>query len=124
MSLVVSHQIRQKEFGANIPTADLAALLRSARVALAAPIAGKGLPPGTRLIKGYATTPNGPRRVVYLLATEEGTLFLLFYRGKNDSVGENISPKNPAFTRQLERYLALLHADLSTGEFDVIKTVD
>lgn len=124
MSLVVSHQIRQKEFGAKIPADDLAALLRSARVALATPIAGKGLPPGTRLIKGYATTPKGPRRVVYLLAMDDGTLFLLFYRGKNDSVGENISPKNPAFTKQLEKHLAFLHDDLTAGKFDVIKTVE
>jgi hypothetical protein len=122
MPLVVSRQIRQAEFGAKIPPADLAALLRSTRVALATRIAAKGTPRGTRLLKGYATTPRGPRRVVYLLAVEDGTLFLLFYRGKNDPVGENISPKNPVFTRQLEKHLDLLQADLSGKKFDVIET--
>jgi len=54
---------------------------------------------------------------------DDGTLFLLFYRGKNDAVGENISPKNPAFTKQLEKHLDFLQSDLTTGKFDVIKTV-
>ncbi|MCS6247830.1 MAG: hypothetical protein H2173_10140 [Opitutus sp.] len=121
MPIVVSHRIRQKEFGAKIPRADTNALLRTARVALATPIAAKGLPAKTRLLKGYATTPNGPRRVVYLLGVEDGTLFLLFYRDKNDPVGQNISPQNPAFSKQLEKHLAFLLSDLTTNEFDVIE---
>ena len=120
MPVVVSHQIRQKEFGAKISKSDTSALLRSARVALATPIAAKGLPAKTRLLKGYATTPNGPRRVVYLLGVEDGTLFLLFYRDKNDSVGKNVGPQNPAFNKQLEKHLAFLLADLTTKKFDVI----
>ena len=49
MPIVVSHRIRQKEFGAKIPKADTIALLRTARVALATPIAAKGLPAKTTL---------------------------------------------------------------------------
>ncbi|MBC8040312.1 MAG: hypothetical protein H7Y06_07205 [Opitutaceae bacterium] len=122
MSIIVSHQIRDAEFGSKIPADALKALLRSGRVALATPITSRGLPPKTRLLKGYTTSPQGPRRVVYLLAVDDGTLFLLFYRGKNDDVGSNVSHKNPAFTKQLEKHLDFLLADLAAKKFDVIKT--
>ena len=118
MALIVSHQIRQKEFGAKIPEDAKAILIRSARVALATPIAAKGLPPATRLLKAYATSSQGPRRIVYLLAVEDGTLFLLFYRDKKDAVGANITPKNAVFAKQLKSHLALLQADIEAGRFD------
>lgn len=120
MAIVVSRQIRQKEFGAKIPDEVKAVLIRSARVALATPIPAKGLPTATRLLKAYATSAQGPRRIVYLLAMEDGTLFLLFYRDKKDDVGANVSPKNPAFVRQLEKHLALLRTDIAAGHFDEI----
>ena len=118
MALIVSHQIRQKEFGAKIPEDAKAILIRSARVALATPIAAKGLPPATRLLKAYATSSQGPRRIVYLLAVEDGTLFLLFYRDKKDAVGGNITSKNAVFAKQLKSHLALLQADIEAGRFD------
>ncbi len=120
MSLIVSHKIRQKEFGAKISADELDALKRSTRVALATPIAGKGLPAGTRLLKAHATTSQGPRRIVYLLAVEDGSLFLLFYRDKADDVGANITPKNPAFVAQLKKHLSLLASDIETGSCDEI----
>lgn len=120
MPIIVSHQIRKKEFGPRIPPEVKSVLVRSAKVALATPIASKGLPPSTRLLKAYATSPDGPRRIVYLLAVDDGSLFLLFYRDKNDPVGSNISPKNPDFTSQLKKHLALLLADIESGKFDEI----
>lgn len=122
MSIVVSHGIRAAEFGARISADERAALLRSGRVALATPITAKGLPPKTRLLKGYATSRRGPKRVVYLLAVDDGTLFLLFYRGKNDPIGENVSHKKPAFTTQLGKHLDFLLEDLTAKKFDVIIT--
>jgi hypothetical protein len=122
MPIVVSHQIRAAEFGAKISADDQAALLRSGRIALVTPITARGLPPKTRLLKGYATSKRGPKRVLYLLAVEDGTLFLLFYRGKNDPLGQNVSHKNPAFVRQLEKHLDLLLTDLAAKNFDLIKT--
>lgn len=89
-------------------------------MALATPISAKGLPPKTRLLKGYATTARGPRRVVYLLAVEDGALFLLFYRPKNDPVGANVSHQNPAFVKALGQHLDLLQADLLAGNFDLL----
>lgn len=120
MGLVVSHRIRAREFSAEIPADAREALLRSARVALTTPLTGKGLPAGTRLLKAYATSARGPRRIVYLLAVEDGTLFLLFYRDKNDALGADITPKNPAFARQLRKHLALLKTDIAAGHFDVL----
>ncbi len=120
MAIVISRRIRKKEFGASIPPEVKAVLIRTARTALASPIAAKGLPPGTRLLKAYATSASGPRRIVYLLAVEQGDLFLLFYRDKNDSVGANASPQNPAFLKQLQKHLSLLHEDIEANHFDVI----
>ncbi len=39
-------------------------------------------------------------------------MFLLFYRGKNDPVGGNVSIANPAFRSALDKYLILLEADI------------
>lgn len=120
MGLVISHRIRAREFGAEIPADAREALVRSARIALTTPLTGKGLPAGTRLLKAYATSARGPRRIVYLLAVADGTLFLLFYRDKNDELGANLSPKNPVFAGQLKKHLALLKADIVAGHFDVL----
>ena len=120
MAIVVSHRIRQWEFGATIPEEDRKVLLRTAKVALATPLAGKGLPPGTRLLKAYATSAKGPRRVVYLLSVEAGDLFLVFYRDKNDAVGKNITPHNPAFARQLTKHLAALLEDIKAERFEIL----
>lgn len=92
-------------------------LRRTARVALATPLSGRGLPAGTRLLKAYATSPKGPRREVDLLAVEAGDLFLLFYRDKQDAVGPNVSPRNQAFRLQLANLLGFLRGDLSAGDF-------
>jgi hypothetical protein len=120
MAIIVSRRIREREFGAIIPADDVEVLQRSARVALATAIASKGLPPGTRLLKAYATSRHGPRRVVYMLAVGAGDLFLLFYRGKNDAVGANISPQNPAFRDQLKKYLAILREDIQANDVEFL----
>lgn len=124
MAIVISHRIRAKEFGSAIPAEAKEVLQRTARVALATPIASHGLPPGTRLLKAYATSARGPRRVVYLLAVEAADLFLLFYRDKSDVVGANVSPKNPAFGAQLKKHLTLLHEDIKANRIDVIEVKD
>jgi hypothetical protein len=114
----LSAQIRRKEFGRAVPPDDLPVIARSARAALGVPIAARGLPPRTRLIKAYATSERGPKRVVYLLAVDDSDLFLLFYRGKNDPVGRNASMSNPAFRAALEKHLALLEADIAAGQIE------
>lgn len=55
---------------------------------------------------------------------EAADLFLLFYRDKNDAVGANVSPENPAFRTQLKKHLALLHEDIRSNRIDVIDLSD
>jgi hypothetical protein len=118
VKVLLSAQIRRKEFGRKVPAEDLPVITRSARAALGVPIAARGLPPHTRLIKAYATSKRGPKRIVYLLAVEDGDMFLLFYRGKNDAIGKNASMSNPAFRAALDKYLAMLEADLVGGDIE------
>ena len=66
----MSARIRRREFGRVIPSEDLPVIARSARAALAVPMAAKGLPAGTRWLKAYATSPRGAKRVVYLLVLD------------------------------------------------------
>jgi len=124
MALIIAEGIRRREFGGDIPAEDIDVLLRSARIALSTPIKGEGLPKGTRLLKAYATSARGPRRIVYLLAVAvaKEDLFLLFYRGKTDEIGKNISLANPAFRRQLNRHLDILINDIVAGRTHVIET--
>jgi hypothetical protein len=110
VKVYISAQIRRKEFGRKIPSEDLPVIARSARVALGRP--------RTRLIKAYATSKRGPKRIVYLLLVEDGDMFLLFYRGKNDPVGRNVSMGNPAFRTALDKYLALLESDIAAGNVE------
>ncbi|MEI6278623.1 MAG: hypothetical protein WCQ16_04465 [Verrucomicrobiae bacterium] len=118
MKLLLSRRILKREFGRAISADDLFVLRRTAKVVLATPIAGPGLPAGTRLLKAYGTARSGPKRVIYLLAVAEGDLFLLFYRGKNDPIGANATAKNPAFRAELHKYLGLLELDIRSGEID------
>ena len=120
MALFISERIRKREFGREISPADTAALLEGARVCLTASLAGRGLPKGTRLLKAYATTKQGPRRILYLLVVQEGDLFVLFYRPKQDEVGENMSSKNFAFNSALTKYLDLLRDDMAAGRIEEI----
>jgi len=124
MNLVVSRRILKREFGRAISPDDLSVLRRTARIVLATPISGSGLPPGTRLLKAYGTARSGPKRVIYLLSVADEDLFLLFYRGKNDPIGANACEKNPAFRRELEKSLALLEQDILSGQIHSINIAD
>ena len=124
MTLIVSRRILKREFGRTISADNLSVLRRTARIVLATPITGPGLPPGTRLLKAYGTARSGPKRVIYLLSVAEEDLFLLFYRGKNDPIGANASEKNPAFRRELEKSLSLLEQDILSGQIHSINIAD
>jgi hypothetical protein len=120
MSLIIGDSIRQKEFGAEIPEPDREVIIRSAKVDLTTAIKGDQLPKGTRLLKAYATSPNGAHRIVFLMEVEGGDLFLLFYRNKKDAVGGNMTIQNKAFKAQLDKYLNSLRNDLDAGNFEVV----
>ena len=120
MRLVLSRSICEAEFGKpSVPALHIPPLRRSCASELAVPIKGEGLPKGSRLLKVYATSPDGARRIVHLLAVADDTLFLLFYLDKKDAVGANITIKNKAFRQQLHKHLELLQNDLQEGAFEV-----
>jgi hypothetical protein len=120
MSLIIGDSIRQKEFGTEIPEPDREVIIRSARVDLTTAIKGDQLPKGSRLLKAYPTSPNGARRIVFLLEVEGGDLFLLFYRNKKDAVGANMTIQNKAFKTQFDKHLNSLRDDLDSGNFEVV----
>lgn len=78
MALIIGNSIRRKEFGNNIPPNDFEVIVRSAKAELATPIKGEEIPKGTRLLKAYATSSKGARRIVFLMELDGGDLFLLF----------------------------------------------
>jgi len=120
VGLFISERIRLREFGKEIQAAAKEALIDGARVSLADLIAAKGLPKGTRLLKAYATTSHGPRRIIYLLLVAEGDLFVLLYRDKKDKVGANMSPKNKDFNEVLAKHLDLLREDIAADRIEEI----
>ncbi len=51
-------------------------------------------------------------------------MFLLFYRGKNDAIGQNASMTIPAFRAALDKYLAMLEADIADGDIEELLATD
>src|SRR3989339_1235516 len=75
-------------------------------------IKGEFLPKNSQLIKIYATTAEGARRIIFLVDLRDGKMFFLFYRSKNDKIGENITIKNKEFKSVLHKYLKILKEDI------------
>lgn len=116
MTIVIAHSIRRREFKqGKIPPRDLEIILSSYAEGIMVPIKGEALPKGSRLVKLYVTTIAGARRIVFLVDVETSIGFFLFYRGKNDIIGKNITIKNPAFRKRLLQYLDLLQSDIANG---------
>ncbi|TSC60047.1 MAG: Uncharacterized protein Greene041662_273 [Candidatus Peregrinibacteria bacterium Greene0416_62] len=123
MTVVITHSIQRKEFKhGKIPPDVLETIISAYAKGISVPIKGESLPKGSRLVKLYVTTIEGARRLVFLVDVETGTGFFLFYRGKNDPIGKNISIKNPAFRNRLLQYLDLLLSDISAEEYTTYGT--
>lgn len=123
MTVIIAHSIQRREFKhGNIPPIDLETILHAYAKGIAVPIKGTSLPKGSRLVKLYVTTAEGARRIVFLVDVESGTGFLLFYRGKNDAIGRNITIKKSLFKKRLLRYLDLLQSDIAAGAFTTYTT--
>jgi hypothetical protein len=120
MEILVTHRIRDRELDGGIPdeARKLFDKLKQAP-AIATPLPAKGLPSHTSLHKVYATTGRGPRRLLFFCRHtpakpgEPERWVLLFYRDKSDSVGKNMSHKNPDFARQLNTRLREALTDLA-----------
>ena len=120
MAIIIAHKIKRREFkGGVIPLHDLELILGSFRAGIFTVIKGENLPKASRLVRIYATTVGGARRIVYLVDVTNNDAFFLFYRTKNDKIGKNISIQNPEFRKKLLSYLNLLDADVEAGAVDV-----
>lgn len=120
MSVIPTESILKKEFPNGLTENDKEVISRSAKIETTTTIKGKGLPKSTTLLKAYATSDTGAKRLVYLLRNTSGHLILLFYRDKKDKVGKNISIKNKYFENALLKYLSLVLADIENGNFTIL----
>jgi len=119
MKVVITHTIKKKEFRkSTFGNKDLQIILKSFKKGIFDTIKGLQLPLNSRLIKVYATTVYGARRIVFLVDMESGDGFLLFYRDKKDRVGKNMTLQNQHFKIALLKYLILLQEDIANGEYD------
>lgn len=119
MKVVITHTIKKKEFSkGTFANKDLQIILKSFKKGIFDTIKGLQLPFNSKLIKVYATTVYGARRIVFLIDMESGDGFLLFYRDKKDRIGRNITLQNPYFKSTLTKYLFLLQTDLANGWYD------
>lgn len=122
MNLIIVHSIRKKEFKKGvIQKSDLDIIIKALKKEVYTSIKGRNLPDNTRLIKVYATSVSGARRIVYLIEMVTGDVFFLFFRDKNDKLGKNISINNPVFEKELNKYLRLLSVDIDNNDFEIIE---
>lgn len=120
MEIIIPHKIRKKELGGRIPAeAEKLFAKVKATPGLAIEISAPGLPSRTTLHKVYATTESGARRLLFFCrhleppaSQQTESWILLFYRNKADSLGQNMSSRNPEFRKQLLKNLAAATGDL------------
>ena len=84
-------------------------------------IKGEDLPKDSQSAKIYTTTIGGVGRFIFLIQTKTDDGFFLFFRSKNDEIGQNISIKNPKFRNQLRKYLQILREDIKEKNYEVYK---
>ena len=126
MDIIVPHTIKKKELGGTLSeeARKLFAKIKE-KPGIAAGISSPGLPARTTLHKIYATTAGGPRRLLFFCrqagaaaSPKTDRWVLLFYRDKADSLGQNMSSKNPDFTGQLAKNLRAALEDFATSTAD------
>jgi len=117
--LIITHNIRKREFKSNqIPGEKLKTIINSIEKGIFTYIKGQKLPKRANLIKIYATTNAGAIRLLFLLDRLSLDVFLLFFRNKNDKIGNNMTIKNPHFQKVLNLHLDIISEDLNNGNFD------
>jgi len=78
---------------------------------------GLGVDIPVSMKKVYLTSKSVAGRVLFLVKKEKGAVVLVLIRIKNDKVGENMSYKNPDFTKALDKNLPLILKEISEGEY-------
>lgn len=121
MKIIFSKKIKRKELGSNPSKLDIEIILSSLKKWIFDKINWDNLPSNSNLIKIYMTTIAWARRIVFLVDNISWDVFFLFYRTKNDKIGENISIKNTEFKKKLNEYLEILFKDISEDNFEIIE---
>ncbi len=117
MKIIFSHKISRKEKIEGVHNEIIKAFSKG----IFTRIKGFLLPKNSNLIKIYMTSVAGARRAVFMIDTQSKDCFFLFYRSKNDKIGQNISIKNPKFKSALTKYLNILYNDLRTKSYDILE---
>ncbi len=115
--IVLADQIVKKE---KITRKNLGVIVKVIRKGIFKKIKGQNLPKDSSLIKVYATTVEGARRIVFLLDCEIDVVYFLFFRKKDDPIGKNISINNKFFKESLVKYLKILDQDIEDDNFEVV----
>jgi hypothetical protein len=72
----------------------------------------------TKLVKVYLTGKRGAGRIVFLVLIHKDHYVPIILRLKNDKlIGNNISIKNSAFEKLLNKYLNYVQEDINNGNF-------
>ena len=116
--IVFSRQILKKE---KVTSNDIEVILKVCEKNIFQRIKGEQLPAESSLIKIYATTIEGARRLVLILDESIGIEHFLFFRKKDDPIGKNISIKNPEFKQSLQNYLKLWDEDMAKDNFEILE---
>lgn len=118
MKIIFSHRLIKKE---KLSGSDIKEVIKNASKGIYTLIKGENLPKNSKLIKIYSTTIQGAKRIVLLIETVSGDTFFLFYRSKNDKLGQNISIQNPTFKKELHKYLLILKEDIRRNSCSVFE---
>jgi len=119
MKIIFSHRLVKKE---KLSNDDMKEVIKNTSKGIYTLIKGENLPRNSKLVKIYSTTIQGAKRIVLLIEMVSGDSFFLFYRSKNDKIGQNISIQNPIFKKELHKHLLILTEDLrvkNCSVFDV-----
>lgn len=133
MDIIVPHSIRKRELAGQVSeeATKIFSKLKE-KPELAVGVSAKGLPARTTLHKVYATTGDGPRRLLFFCRHAPPVAVptmstpsppsgperwvLLFYRDKSDVIGKNMSAKNAEFVKQLAKHLTLALDDFAKSD--------
>ncbi len=119
MTVIISRTIKAKELQKGLlGDMEREVVIESFKKGIYTVIKGIDLPKNTNTYKIYATTIQGARRILYLVNTKTGDAALLFYRSKNDRIGNNMSVKNPEFCQALIKHIRIFYKDFEAGNVE------
>jgi hypothetical protein len=122
MEFILPDSILEKEIHPLQEIFSTATLVKSAKkVVKGLGIQIPGAPKGMRFVKMKLTSVHGSGRVLFLVQVENSYLLPLLLRDKKDKVGINMSPRNSAFLKEVEKNLDHALNDIEKGKFEILQ---